>query len=60
MMRNSYFPLVLGLTASFLALNPVAAEAFSFDYSRLKNISARPIASDKAFIEPIQMMSRST
>jgi hypothetical protein len=46
MMRNSSLSLVLGLTVSALALTPIAAEAAKFDYNRVKNISARPIASD--------------
>jgi hypothetical protein len=36
----------LGLTATAVVLTPITAEAVTFDYSRLENISARPIESN--------------
>jgi hypothetical protein len=44
-MRESTFGLFLGLTATAVVWTPVTAEAATFDYSRVENISARPIES---------------
>jgi hypothetical protein len=45
-MRESTFSLFLGLTATAVVLTPIAVEAATFDYSRVNNISARPIESN--------------
>jgi len=45
-MRNSTLSLFLGLTATAVVLTPITAEAATFDYNRVENISARPIESN--------------
>jgi hypothetical protein len=45
-MRNSTLCLFLGLTATAVVLTPIPVEAATFDYSRVENISVRPIESN--------------
>ncbi|NEP53583.1 MAG: hypothetical protein F6K65_34195, partial [Moorea sp. SIO3C2] len=45
-MRKSHISLVLALTATAAVSTPLAAQAATFDYSRVENITARPIDSD--------------
>lgn len=45
-MRHSTLSLFLGLTATAVFLTPITAKAQTFDYSRVENISARPIESN--------------
>lgn len=45
-MRNSCLSLFLGLTATAAVLTPITVQAATFDYSKIRNFSARPIDSD--------------
>lgn len=45
-MANSRLPLFIGLMVTAVALTPVTAQAATFDYSKIKNFSTRPIDSD--------------
>jgi hypothetical protein len=45
-MSNFSCSVLLGLTATALVWSPLATQAATFDYNRIKNISARPIASN--------------
>lgn len=45
-MANSRLSLLLGLMVTAVALTPITAQAATFDYSKVKNFSTRPIDSD--------------
>ncbi|NJK48249.1 PEP-CTERM sorting domain-containing protein [Candidatus Gracilibacteria bacterium] len=49
-MRNFCLSLLLGLTTMITVSAPLMVRAASFDYSKIKNFSARPIDSDNTLI----------